>query len=105
MPHEITKAALRMASDPAPRGRHIGPSGTPQLAAAADRPAYLQIYSHLSRSYPNPITRYGTEATPFHPDQTADPLSHVLILRALRETAQVHARSGTRVPGEDWRSL
>src|SRR4030095_13616898 len=94
-----------MDSKPATWGRHVGLTGAPQLAATADRAAYLQVYSVLSRGCSNYIIRDGPGATALHPNQTADPLSHVFILRALRETAQICARSGARVSGENWRSL
>src|SRR5437016_985889 len=94
-----------MDSESAPAGRRVDLPGAPQLVSVANCAAHLPIHTNMSRSHSYFVVRYGQGASAHDADQTAYPLSHVLVLRALRETAQIYARSRTRVPQKNWRSL
>jgi hypothetical protein len=59
----------------------------------------------VSGSHSDSVTGDGQRALADYSAQAADPLPHVLILRALRETAEIHARCRARISGENWRSI
>jgi hypothetical protein len=94
-----------MDAESAPRGRHVACSGAPQLASAPDRAAHLQIYAYVPRSHSYFVAGHGQRAAAAHADQAAHSLPHVLVLRALRETAQIHAHCGARVSGKTGRDI
>src|SRR6266581_418664 len=86
-----------MDSESAPAGRRVDLPGAPQLVSAANCAAHLPVDAHMSGSHSYFVVRYGQGASAHDADQAARPLSHVLVLRAVRETAQIHARSLARV--------
>ncbi len=94
-----------MDSESATARRHVGRPGAPQLVSAANCAAHLPVHTDVSGSHSYFVARYGQGASALHADQTAHPLSHVLVLRALREAAQLHARSLARVPRKNRRNL
>jgi hypothetical protein len=94
-----------MGAEPAPGGRHLCFSGASQLAPAANRAVHLQIYADVPGGHSDFIVGNGQKAPADHTDETADPLSDVLVLRAVRETAQIYAHGRSRISGKDRRSI
>src|SRR5207249_10190900 len=99
------KTSVGMDSESAPAGRHVSGPGAPQLVPAANRAAYLPVHTDMSGGNPYSFPGHGQAPAALHADQTAHSLFHVLVLRALREAAQLHARSRARVSRKNRRSL
>jgi len=59
----------------------------------------------MSGSHSDFIVGNGEGLAADHASQIADPLSHVLFLREVRETTQIHAHRSSRISGKDWRSI
>src|SRR6266487_1041314 len=94
-----------MDSESAPAGRRVDFPGAPQLVSAANCAAHLPIHAYMSGSHSYFVVRHGQGASANDADQAAHSLSHVLVLRALREAAQLHARSRARVSRKNWRNI
>src|SRR5437773_5215819 len=94
-----------MGSESAPAGRRVDLPGAPQLVSATNCAAHLPVHAHMSGSHSYFVVRYGQGASAHDADQAARPLSHVLVLRALCEAAQLHARSRARVSRKNRRNL
>src|SRR6266487_5691770 len=86
-------------------GRYFDFSRASELVATADSALHLQVYAHLPGSDSYFVVRYGQGASAHDADQAAHPLSHVLVLRALCEAAQLHAASRARVSRKNRRGL
>src|SRR5437899_7296863 len=94
-----------MDAESATTGRYFDFSRASELVATANCAAHLPVHAHMSGSHSYFVVRYGQGASAHDADQAARPLSHVLVLRTLCETAQLHARSRAPVPRKNWRNL
>src|SRR6266480_6411834 len=94
-----------MDSESATARRHVARPGASQLVSAANCAAHLPVHTDMSGSNPHSFPGHGQVTVALHADQTAHPLSHVFGLRALREAAQLHARSRARVSRKNRRGL
>ena len=86
-----------MDPKPAATGRRLPFSGASELAPTADRVANLQVHADLPRSRSDFIAWDGQKNVFDDAGQAADPLPHVLVLRALYEAAEIHSPSLARV--------
>jgi hypothetical protein len=94
-----------MDAKPASTRRYLRFSGASQLASAPDRTAHLQIYAYVPGSRSHSVAGHGQRIAAGHAAQAARPLSHVLILRALRETARIHAHCFAGIPRKNRRNI
>src|SRR5438128_9094515 len=94
-----------MGAESAATGGRFRFSGAPELASAADSPPHLQIYAHVPGGHSYFVVGHGQRTSADNADQAANPLSHVLILRALRQTAQIRAHCRARISRQNRRNI
>ena len=94
-----------MDAESAADGRRFHVSRASELASTADCAVDLPVHTDVPRGYSDSIAGDGERAAAYHADQGAYSLSHVLLLRALYETAQVYPPSLAGVPGKNRRSF